>query len=92
MDPGLVADLDRADAAREHGGGPAQHRVLGLPGRVGVVEADQVVVADAMPARPFGQGVPDCLIEAVGDEAPWLNVKVRFLHAAAIHTFKLVGF
>lgn len=70
MDPGLVADLDRADALREHGGGTAQDRVLGLPGQVGLVEVDQVIVADAVPARPAGQMIPDRLVEAAGDEAP----------------------
>lgn len=70
MDPGLVADLDRADATRERRGRASQDRVLGFPGQVGIVEVDQVVIADAVPARPPGQSVPDRLVQAAGDEAP----------------------
>ena len=57
VDAGLVADLDRYGEPGEDLVAGLDHRVLGVPGQVSVVEVGQVVVEDARlrrrPVTPF---------------------------------------
>src|SRR5712691_4162676 len=60
-DTRLVADLHLRGDVGEGMLRRPDHRVLGLPGQVGGVEVEQVVVLDAMARGPAGDWVPDGL-------------------------------
>ena len=72
----FVANLDESRDVDKQLGGVADDRILGIPRQVGVVEVDQVVIADPSRRVTAVDHVPDRLEDRPGCQPPVRDVQL----------------